>query len=235
MTIMMKTANRLSLVGLLTLSFFAPLFAFAHESHEYEINGVPYEIVIGSRGEPVIVDDKTGIDLEIVRDGEVFVGAQDTLQVELIAGDKRRVDAIEPVYGSEGKYKNNFIATVATTLQYRIFGTLEGIPFDVTYACNPVGHPRSEEVTTRTDISEGVVETHRSGAFGCPQEKEAFGFPESAPSGVALAANMADTEVSEALPETIAVQYELHWLVFLSVMLAFLAIMISIYGFTRKG
>jgi hypothetical protein len=155
-----------------------PVIALAHETRMYEIKGVPYEMVVGSLGEPVIVDDKTGVSVELVRDGEPVVGAQESLQVELIAGDKKRITSLSPVHGAEGQYKSNFIATVPTTLTYRIFGTLENTPVDLSFTCNPAGHPQSEEDTNRTDVSQGVVQTLKRGAFGCPQEKEAFGFPE---------------------------------------------------------
>lgn len=185
-----------------------PLSALAHETHVYEINGVEYEMVIGSLNEPVIVDDKTGVSLEITRDTELFIGAQDLLQVEMIAGEKKRIENFSPVHGQEGQYKTNFLATVPTTLEYRIFGELEGVPFDQTFACNPVGHPASVEDTTRIDVSEGVVQTLRRGNFGCPQPKEALGFPEEAASLVSLQNEIDDTndavKTSASQPERVA-------------------------------
>jgi hypothetical protein len=172
--------------SLLLFAFLVPLAVFAHETHIYEINGVEYEIVIGSLGEPVIVDDKTGFSLEIVRGGQLLVGAQDMLQLELLAGERSLTQELSPVHGAEGMYKTNFIATVPTTIQYRLFGELEGVPFDQTYTCNPAGHPQSEENTERIDISEGVIQTLSRGNFGCPQPKEEFGFPEPAASAVSL-------------------------------------------------
>ena len=85
----------------LALIFGYALSASAHETHVYDINGIEYRIVIGSLGEPVIVDDKTGLDLRIFRNEEPFVGAQDSLQVEMIAGSATRVENIEPVHGAE--------------------------------------------------------------------------------------------------------------------------------------
>ncbi len=161
------------------LLFLFPFCALAHETREYEINGVPYEIIVGSLNEPVIVDDKTGVSVELVRDGKFLVGAQESLQVEMIAGDKKRTVDLSPVYGAEGQYKYNFIATVPTTLTYRVFGTLENTAVDLSFTCNPAGHPQSEENATRTAISDGVVQTLKKGAFGCPQPKEDFGFPEA--------------------------------------------------------
>lgn len=179
--------------------FLLPAVTFAHEVRMYEINGVEYEMVVGSLNEPVIVDDKTGVSIEIVRDGAFLTGAQDMLQVEMTAGDTSRVVNLEPVHGYEGSYKAPFIATVPTTLTYRFFGELEGTPVDLTFTCNPAGHPQAAEDTSRTDISEGVVQTLKRGAFGCPQPKEAFGFPEEAPSEVTLAQNVG--ELSDMVTE----------------------------------
>ena len=165
---------------LLALVF--PSVSLAHETRMFEINGVEYEMVVGSLNEPVIVDDKTGVSVEIVRDGAFLVGAQEDIQVEMIAGDKKKTVNLSPVYGYEGQYKSNFIATVPTTLTYRVFGTLENVPVDISFTCNPAGHPQSEEDTTRTQLGDKVFQTLKRGAFGCPQPKEAFGFPEEAPS-----------------------------------------------------
>lgn len=198
----MQNKLTLSLAGAaFTALLVVPFSTFAHETHMYEINGVEYEMVIGSLNEPVVVDDKTGVSLEIVRAGEFFVGAQDMLQVEMIAGDKSRIDSFSPVHGAEGQYKTSFLATVPTTLEYRIFGELEGVPFDQTFACNPVGHPASVEDTTRIDVSENVVQTLRRGNFGCPQPKEALGFPEPAASDVSLVSLLAAKEQSAAQSE----------------------------------
>lgn len=179
---------------LLLALMFIPAVSSAHQTQMYEINGVEYQMVIGSLNEPVIVDDKTGFSLDIIRDGQFFVGAQDSLQVELLSGDKSKVLNLSPVHGAEGAYKAPFIATVPTTLTYRVFGTLENTPVDLSFTCNPAGHPQAEENTTATPISEGVVQTLQRGAFGCPQAKEAFGFPEEAPSAYTVQTAVADLQ-----------------------------------------
>lgn len=188
----MKTMNKFTFavcaLGLLVM----PFVSSAHETRTYVINDVPYEIVMGSLGEPVIVDDKTGIDLEIVRNGAPLMGAQESLQVEMIAGEAKKTVGLSPVYGAEGKYKSNFIATVPTTLTYRLFGTLEETPVDISFMCNPAGHPASAEETAEVEISDNVTQTLKRGSFGCPQAKEAFGFPEAAPSALSLQESVAE-------------------------------------------
>ncbi len=57
-------------------------------------------------------------------------------------------------------------------------GTINNTPFDVTFTCNPAGHPQAEEETASVNISEGVTQTLKGGAFGCFQAKADAQFPE---------------------------------------------------------
>lgn len=190
---MMIMTNKLLALGIGAF-LLMPLGALAHQTTMYEINGVEYEFVVGSLGEPVIVDDRTGVDFELVRDGELVAGANEMLRVEMKAAGQSRESEFSPVYGAEGRYKTDFIATVATTLEYRIFGELEGTPIDLTFTCNPAGHPQVEENTERIDVAPGIVQTLQRGSFSCPQEKAAFGFPEEAPDLVGLEGTIGDIE-----------------------------------------
>ncbi len=164
---------------LLLTALLIPSFSYGHETRQYEIDGVPYELVIGSVGEPVVVDDKTGVHLEIVRDGVYVTGAEEYLELELIAGETSRVQKFTPQYGTEGVYRSKFIATEATSLTYRVFGQLEGVPIDFRFTCHEGGHHESAETDSleRKVISEKVVETLRSGSFSCPESKKELGFP----------------------------------------------------------
>ncbi len=205
------------------------MYASAHETRMYDINGVEYEFVVGSLNEPVIVDDKTGVSVEIVRDGAFLVGAQDMLQVEMIAGDKSKVVSLSPVYGYEGQYKSNFIATVPTTLTYRVFGTLENTPVDLSFTCNPAGHPQSEEDTSRTEISDNVFQTLKRGSFGCPQPKEAYGFPEETPSSFEIQQAVAQTAQDQSETKTDEFPFTT-----LAVLLSVLACTISVFTLRKK-
>lgn len=190
---MKKAAALFTVLGIIV-----PQFASAHEHYQYEIGHTVYEIVIGSLAEPVIVDDKTGIDFRVSKammDHDMHaesgtphsshslgasapvVGLEATLKAELISSDTRRIVELSPVYATPGSYKAAFYPTHATTLSYRIFGTIEGVPFDQTYTCNPAGHNVAPEDLSRVEVSEGVTRTLKSGAFSCPVEKAALGFP----------------------------------------------------------
>ncbi len=193
----MNMTNKLVVLSVLSL-LILPSSLSAHETRIYEIGGVEYEMVVGSRNEPVIVDDKTGVSLEIAREGKLFEGAQSTLQVEIRAGDTARTMSIEPIYGTPGTYRATYIATVPTTLIYRVFGTLEGVAFEDTFTCNPVGHVQSEEVTEPVTVTEGVTQTLKKGNFSCPEPKEKYGFPEPAPSSFTLQTDINDTNNVDA-------------------------------------
>lgn len=168
----------------------APLVAGAHERQVFNIGGTDYIFVVGSLGEPIVVDDKTGIELRVKKadpkaptdanaTGAIpVVDLEKTLKVELIAGDKKTTLDISPAYKDPGAYKNTFFPTIATTYTYRFFGTINDTPVDLSFACNPAGHVAAPEETTEVSVTEGVVRKFKAGQFGCPLAKEELGFPE---------------------------------------------------------
>lgn len=183
--------------GITLIAAFAlmPGIARAHETQVFEIGGKMYQFVVGSLNEPLVVDDKSGVELQVkdlgahvegmVHDdghdhggGAAVTGLEEALQVELIAGDAKKTLDFAPIYGAPGAYKAPFYPTVATTLSYRVFGTLNDTPVDLTFTCSPAGHVVAKEDATEVEISEGVTRHKKSGAFGCPVEKEGMGFPE---------------------------------------------------------
>ncbi len=179
----------------LIVSLFAlPIGAFAHEHQTLRIGDSEYAFTVGSLNEPVTVDDKTGVELSVFKmndsgtahddstaheeEGAAVLGLEKTLQVELIAGEKKKTLPFTTQYGKPGAYKAVFFPTVATTLSYRVFGTLEGTAIDVTFTCNPAGHPATPEDSTETPMGEGVTRIYKTGSFGCPAAKADLGFPE---------------------------------------------------------
>lgn len=190
-----RSSSILALSALIAL--LAPAAASAHEHQEFVINGARYEFTVGSIGEPVIVDDKSGVELSVMkmpaeRPGEAHdhasgdehsagtpvSGLEATLKVEVIAGDAKKTFDLAPTRGEPGAYHAVFFPTVATTLIYRFVGTIDGVQVDLPFTCNPAGHPRTPDDTGETEISDGVTRVHKTGAFGCPQAKADFGFPE---------------------------------------------------------
>jgi hypothetical protein len=170
---------------------FSPFSALAHERQVFDIGGQKYLFTVGSLGEPIVVDDKTGVDFRIKiadpknpGDGNAsgakpVEGLEQSMQVEIIAGDKKKTFALEPAYKDPGAYKAVFFPTIQTALTYRFFGTINNTPVDVSFPCDASGVKKTEEDKTEVKMSENVTRTLKVGSFGCPLAKEALGFPES--------------------------------------------------------
>src|ERR671923_1337399 len=191
----MKKPSILTLTGALALAVLVSSVsvtpqAFAHERQLYTIGGQDYLIVIGSLNEPVFVDDKSGVDLRVLRadpnnpmnssaEGAAPVeGLDQTLQVEIAAGNKTKVLQIEPAFGEPGAYETTFYPTVATTFTYRLFGTINNTPVDLIFTCTPAGEAGATPDNSTAQISEGVVRKGIEGGFGCPSPLSDAGFPE---------------------------------------------------------
>ena len=164
------------------LAAFLPLTVSAHERHVFRIGDQAYTFVVGFLSEPVFVDDKSGVDLRIQL-GEAAPNLQPVekletaLKVEVSAGNKKKVFALEPAFRDPGAYRAHFFPTAATTYSFRVFGQLNATPVDLTFTCNAAGHPVAEPDRSEVKISEGVTRIFRTGGFGCPKPKEAVEFP----------------------------------------------------------
>lgn len=183
------------MIGVLVLAALVSLVsvtpqAFAHERQLYTIGGQDYLIVIGSLNEPIFVDDKSGVDLRVLTadpnnpmnstaEGAVPVeGLEETVQVELGAGNVTKVLQLEPAFGEPGAYEAPFYPTVATTLTYRLFGTINNTPVDLTFTCTPTGEAGATADNSTVQVSEGVVRKGIEGGYGCPAPVTDAGFPE---------------------------------------------------------
>jgi hypothetical protein len=190
----MQKTSRSALTGVLAVTVLLSFVlvmpqAFAHQVALYNIGGQDYLIVIGSLNEPIYVDDKTGVDLRVVRADpndpmnsrangtQPVEGLEETLQVEIAAGNASRVMQLEPAFGEPGAYEAPFYPTIATTLTYRIFGTINNTDVDLTFTCSPAGEAEVADNST-VQISEGVERKGIEGGYGCPLPLSEAGFPE---------------------------------------------------------
>jgi len=175
--------KKLSLAIPALLTLLMPFTASAHEHASYVIAGTTYNFVIGSQNEPIAVDDKTGLDLAVTKGvgATPVTGLEETLKVELVAGKERKSIALKPSWGHEGVYEAAFYPTKATTFGYRLTGTIEGNPVDLTFTCTPGGE-KAKNATEAKEIAPGVTQISLSGSFGCPVAKENLGFPEKSAS-----------------------------------------------------
>ncbi len=188
----------------------APFTTLAHEHRTYRIGDKTYAFTVGSVGEPVFVDDKSGVEVRVEEmapamaqddhaagDGHAagtpVTGLEATLDVEVIAGDRAQLFELRPAFGEPGTYRASFFPTVQTTYTYRLLGTVNGAPFDAIFTCNPAGHPATPEVTDPVKLSDQVTQTAKSGTFGCPQARTDVSFPEPTASLAQLSAEGIDT------------------------------------------
>jgi hypothetical protein len=162
--------------------------SYAHQRALFEINGKDYLFIVGSDNEPIFVDDKTRVVLEVLSPNATnptdssangtkpITGLENSLKVEILAGNKNMTSNFEPAFGEVGNYESDvFYPTIATTFDYRIFGDINGTNFDVTFSCQPGGETAPSDNST-LDISENVVRKALLGGFGCPEDR--VGFPE---------------------------------------------------------
>jgi hypothetical protein len=173
----------------LALALLTPVLSSAHERQLINIGGTDYLFVVGSLGEPVVVDDKTGVELRVqIADpkdptnssalgAKPLLGLEQALKVEIIAGEKKKTFDLTTVYGTLGSYKAVFFPTVKTALTYRFTGTINNTPIDLSFFCAPEGSKAAEDKTEAV-LGAGVTRMYKNGQFGCPMGKEELGFPE---------------------------------------------------------
>jgi hypothetical protein len=206
------------ILAVLVCTTLLPGVSLAHEHGIFKIGDGYYQITIGSMHEPVVVDDKSGVEFWVYKctnasctpkmsadgdmDGPVgpaVTGLEKSVKVEIQAGNKKKMLDIKPKYGEFGSYYAPFYPTVATTYTYRIVGEINLQPVDLSFTCATEGSTASDEGEKK--ISDSVTQISKGGAFGCPKSKAELGFPESAPMlvDVASTANQARTVAWPAL------------------------------------
>jgi hypothetical protein len=165
--------------------------ALAHQRALFTIGGKDYLLVVGSQNEPVFVDDKSGVELFAYtpdpkdpmnsqsNNTKPVEGLEKTLKVELSAGPKNKVMQLEPAFRDPGHYEAPFYPTVQTTYNYRLFGTINNTPVNLTFTCSPAGGGEAQGTNNSTiKISEGVERKGLAGGFGCPESRSDVAFPE---------------------------------------------------------
>jgi hypothetical protein len=206
----------LALAALLSLVAVSTPQAFAHQRQLYTIGDQDYLIVIGSLNEPIFVDDKSGVYLRVLQadpnnpmnssaEGAAPVdGLDETLQVEIGAGNTTKVLQLEPAFGEPGAYEAPFYPTVATTITYRLFGTINNTPVDLTFSCTPTGEAGAAADNSTVQVSEGVVRKGIEGGFGCPAPLTDAGFPEPLMSNFEIATMLEQlqSEIGSTNPAT---------------------------------
>jgi hypothetical protein len=171
----------------------------AHEHDVYRVGNAYYLVTVGSLNEPFVVDELSGVDLRVEQlpgppaasakgalKGAPVTRLEQTLKVELSAGDKKETIALEPSYGVPGSYTAKFIPTVQTTYGYRLFGTIGGNPVDLAFSCLPGEVSEDAQDNSTVKVSDTVTRIAKTGGFGCPAARAPSGFPEPAHSSYEL-------------------------------------------------
>ena len=108
--------------------------AFAHEERQVG----DHSFAVGFIDEPVFVGQKSGLEFFVSHDGEEPVeGLEETLQAQVTYGSETRDLEISPRFGEPGAYESVFFPTAAGPYSFRIFGEVEGEPFDETFTAGP--------------------------------------------------------------------------------------------------
>jgi hypothetical protein len=162
-------------------------------------------ITIGMLDEPSLVDKASGVELMVAlhdehgathhddgdgdehEDGTPVTGLEATLKVDVIAAGKTKTLSFTPAWGEPGSYGAMFVPTANTTYAFRVYGKINNTDVDLTYTCNPAGHPQSPEDTTEKKLSDDVTQVSHAGAFGCPIALETVTFPDTLSGQAAMA------------------------------------------------
>jgi hypothetical protein len=181
--------------------------AFAHQRQLFTIGDKDYLFVVGSIGEPLYVDQKSGVELlaywpdpsdpvnSQANGSKPIEGLESMLKVDVSAGDKNRTLDFEPAFRDPGHYEASFFPTVETTYNYTVFGNINGTSFNATWTCSPGGGesaPVSDNSTV--EISPNVTRKSIMGGFGCPQPVSDAGFPEPMMSNQEIVKKLSELE-----------------------------------------
>jgi len=187
----------LTLAMIMLIATASPHNALAHERRLYQIGAKDYTFVVGFLNEPVGVDDKSGVDLAVTLgsgaptmgpDGDMdgppaatkpVEGLEKNLEVEVSAGNEKKILDFAPAWGMPGHYRAVFYPSIETTYAFRIFGNVGNVPINLSFPCNPSGQSPATD-SAMVNVSDGVTQKSKSGAFGCPASRANITFPATA-------------------------------------------------------
>jgi hypothetical protein len=181
--------------------------AFAHQRQLFTIGDKDYLFVVGSLGEPLYVDQKSGVDFSAfwpdpsdpvnsrANGTKPIEGLENMLKVDVAAGDKNKTFDFEPAFMNPGHYEATFFPTVETTYNYTLFGNINGTNFRDTWTCSPGGGESEPlSVNSTVEITQNVTRKSIMGGFGCPLPLSDAGFPEPMMSNQEIVKKFAELE-----------------------------------------
>lgn len=105
----------------------------AHESRDVG----DHTYVVGLIDEPVFTGQKSGLEFGAFHGEQPLEGLEGSLSASVTFGDQTRDLEIEPRFGEPGWYQSVFFPTAAGPYTFRIFGEIEGEPFDESFTSGP--------------------------------------------------------------------------------------------------
>lgn len=115
----------------------------AHESREFG----DHTIVVGFAEEPVFTGQKSGLEFRVAHGEEPVEGLEETLEASVTFGNETRDLVISAAFGEPGLYRSVFFPTAAGAYTFRIFGEIEGEPFDESFTSGPDTFSEVQDVT----------------------------------------------------------------------------------------
>ena len=170
-------------IGLIALML-APTAA-AHESRQEG----EYRVTVGMIAEPVYVGQKSGLEFRVVKgDGEgeddtPIEGLEETITAQAVKGGVTKDLEVAARFGEPGWYQSWFFPTESGPYEFRLSGTIEGVPYEGTWIAGQPG--------------EGA-----QGQYGPVQELAGGQFPQVLPSDAQVAAN---AETGKTAPIALAI------------------------------
>jgi len=179
----------LSTVLLATPAVLMVQTSFAHQIALYSVNGKDYLMEVEWANEPASIDDKTNVILTVVSPDaadptnpeangtQPITGLEDSLKIDIQAGNKSLTSDLEPAFGELGVYESKtFYPTIPTTFSFRVYGDINGTSFDNTFGCNPLLGEDVPPDNSTVKISSGIERKVLIGGLECPEDRT--GFPE---------------------------------------------------------
>ncbi len=186
----------------------ASALASGHERQVIKIGDKKYLFTVGFLNEPTYVDDKSGLDVQVVQvsplnaldataeGAKPVIGLENTLKVEITAGDKKITLPLEATWKDPGAYEVVFFPTLETTYTFKLIGKINNLSVTIPFSCQPGDHEGTSNNQT-TPLSDEVIRLNQLGGFGCPQPREGIQFPEHSFSDVELTKKVEDNVIQD--------------------------------------
>jgi hypothetical protein len=140
---MFQRTRRAAVLAAALTMMVGPGAVLAHETRDVG----EHTVVVGFADEPVFTGQKSGLEFSVSRGEEPVEGLEETLAATVTFGDRTRDLEISPRFGEPGWYQSVFFPTAAGPYTFRIFGEIEGQPFDESFTSGPDTFNEVQDVT----------------------------------------------------------------------------------------